>query len=854
MALGVGCTAVLAGCSDDYDLAKTEPSSDILGSSIYDFLKNDGGFTTFLRLVDDLDYAETLQRTGSKTIFPARDEAFERFFRDNPFGVGSYEELSISQKKILLNQATINMAYLSEMLPNIGGSTGPTKDVAIRRSTQSVYYDTIAVVSDPLLFANENGQWARFASKGSIVMVEEAPMIVQFTPEVMQARNISASDFSLLHNGATSAGDDIYINGIRVVERDKICKNGYIHILEDVLTPLRTMADAIASDPGSSTFSRLMDRFCAPYYDQAATEEIKRNFTGSDPKYPALQVDSVFRKGYFNLLTHTTTPDGERLGENVLRFDPAQVSYSNSDIQTDMGVMFVPTDKAMREYYDSPEGKFLKTNYPTWDDVPVSLLAKFIQNHQKNSFLTSLPHDWDSMNDEKSFPMNIKPADVDHTEICSNGIVYFLNKVVAPVDFRATYAPTLVTDNTQIMKWALLDGEDLSDANGMRFFMYLYSMENMYNLVVPTDEAMTDYRDPVSWGNSANLSGREIWEFFYNPERLMVNAHVYGVDENGDKDVNALKRTITDVDIIRSRFKDILDIHTVVGTMEDGVMGGYLNEGNPGNIVLTKGGAALNLNGLGNSLKIAGMGDLENGRQWASVTKDNRVFQIFDNDNGRTYFVDHLLHDSQKTVYDILGENPEFRAFRELCTVPPEILNTILDEDNITPVFEIKTGTTLSSGTVVSFFNNYRYTVFVPTEQAINDAIAADPELFTWDQIIATPSDSERKERTRALLKFIRYHFVDNSMYINGLTSPSQEYYTSARTAFDTFHSVHISRTPTSLIVTDENGNSSTITAGNESNLAAREVLYHNKGVEKYIDASSRAVIHKIDRALTFKK
>ena len=857
MAFGLGCSAMLSGCTDDYEYAQKEPSKDILGSSIYEYLREDGGFNTFLRLIDDLDYRETLERTGSKTLFPARDDAFERFFRNNPFGVKSYEELSVAQKKILMNQATVNMAYLAEMLPNIGGSTGPTENVAIRRNTQSAYYDTVQVCRDVNLFNNENQQWKRFAEKGEIVLVEEAPMLVQFTPSVMNARNITAFDFSLMHNGTNynAADQEIYINGVKVIEKDKVCKNGYVHVLGEVLTPLRTMADAIAGDANSKTFSKIMDRFCAPYYDAAATEDIRRNFTGASENYPLITVDSVFRKGYFNRLTHTTGPAGEKLGDNVLRFDPAQVSYSSSDVLTDMGVMFVPTDEAMRNYYQSPEGKFLRTNYPTWDDVPTALLAKFIQNHQKNSFLTSLPHDWDSMNDEKSFPMNIQPGDVDHVELCSNGVVYFLNRVVAPVDFRATYAPTLVTDNTQIMKWALLDGEDLSDANGMRFFMYLYSMENMYNLVVPTDEAMMEYRDPITWGNSESVSGREVWEFYYDENRLSVCARVYGATPEGMKDPDALKRTVTDVDVIRSRFKDILDTHTVVGTMgADGTMGGYLNQGNPGNFVISKGGAALSVAGQGNSLTLNGMGDLELGMRRAGITRDaNGTFQIFDNDNGRTYFVDHLLHDSHQTVYDVLGANPEFKAFRDLCTVPSQILNTLLEEDNVSPVCEVKSGTTQSVGTVVSFFNNYRYTIFVPTKKAIDEAIAADPELYTWDEILAG-DQSKWVERTKALLKFIRYHFVDNSYYINGLNSGRTECYTSARTAFDTFHSVYITRTADSLTVTDENGKSNKVSLGSESNIPAREILYHSKGSEKYIDASSRAVIHKIDHALTFKK
>ncbi|MDE7472314.1 MAG: fasciclin domain-containing protein [Muribaculaceae bacterium] len=858
MTLGLGCSVAFSSCSDDYSLAKEEPSTDILGSSIYDYLTDDGNFTVYLRLIDDLDYRETLQRTGSKTVFPARDDAFERFFKNNPFGASSYEDLTVAQKKLLLNQSMVNMAYLSEMLPNVGGTDGPTESVALRRNTQSAYYDTIRVVNDKALFDNENGYWKRFNDKGGITLVEEAPMIIQFTPEVMAARSITDADFSLMHNGTTynRADKDIYINGIKVVERDRICKNGYVHVLADVLTPLRTIADAIEANDNAKTFAKIMSRFSAPYYDATATEDIKRNFTGSSPNYPAIEVDSVFRKGYFNRLTHTAGPRGEKLGDDVLRFDPAQVSYTSSNVLTDMGVMFVPTDEAMRKYYDSPEGNFLKSNYPTWDDVPVSLLAKFIQNHQKNSFLTSLPHDWDIMNDEKSFPMNINTADVDHVELCSNGVVYFLNRVVAPVDFRATYAPTLVSSNTTMMRWALLDGEDLSDANGMRFFMYLYSMENMYNLIVPTDEALGEYRDPITWGNSTNTNNREVWEFVYDADRKQVNANVYGATPEGLKDVDNFKRTITNKEIIRSRFRDILDMHTVVGTMDDGVKGGYLNEGNPGSYVVTKGGANISIDGLGGNLTLSGLGDMELNMPRAVVElKADGTPYIYDNDNGRTYFIDRVLHDSRFTVYDVLGQHPDFQAFRNLCTVPAEVSSMLNspDYEDINLIFEMKTDKILSVGTVVSFFNNYRYTILVPTAQAIDEAIAADPELYPWDQIVNQP-EAVMMERTRALLKFIRYHFIDNSIYINGLNTAEAEYYSSARTEYGSFHSVKISRTPNTITVTDENGNVNTISKSALTNISARELLYHREGIENYIDASSHAVIHKIDHALTFKK
>ena len=73
-------TGLMASCVDKYEEVDADSKPSWLGSSIYAELKNPDGneklsgtFNNYLRLVDDLGYAETLNRTGSKTVFPAND-------------------------------------------------------------------------------------------------------------------------------------------------------------------------------------------------------------------------------------------------------------------------------------------------------------------------------------------------------------------------------------------------------------------------------------------------------------------------------------------------------------------------------------------------------------------------------------------------------------------------------------------------------------------------------------------------------------------------------------------------------------------------------------------------------------
>ena len=111
------CMLVMGGlaysCSDDYDLPDKTPSW--LGSSIYDYLKSQGNYTNTIRLIDDLNYAEVLSQTGSKTLFVADDDAFARFYANNTWGVKKYEDLTSSQKKLLLYSSMLDNANLLEM-------------------------------------------------------------------------------------------------------------------------------------------------------------------------------------------------------------------------------------------------------------------------------------------------------------------------------------------------------------------------------------------------------------------------------------------------------------------------------------------------------------------------------------------------------------------------------------------------------------------------------------------------------------------------------------------------------------------------------------------------------------------
>ena len=136
-----GAATLFQSCEDD--LLTGQPSW--LGNSIYEELNTNGNYKTMLRLIDDLGLHDKMSRTGSVTVFVADDSAFDEWFKSNRWGVRSYGQLSIAQKKQLLNQAMINNAYLIELMSNVSADP-PETGKAMRRPNSSSVFDSIFVM------------------------------------------------------------------------------------------------------------------------------------------------------------------------------------------------------------------------------------------------------------------------------------------------------------------------------------------------------------------------------------------------------------------------------------------------------------------------------------------------------------------------------------------------------------------------------------------------------------------------------------------------------------------------------------------------------------------------------------
>ena len=872
-----------------------------LGGSIYEELKNPnqdhltGTFNTYLRLVDDLNYSSTLSRTGSKTVFPANDEAFERFFKSNKWGVSRYEELSTSQKKLLLYSSMIDNALLVGMLSNVsGGTDGITSGLGLKHPTSVSVIDSISHYYDPTQMPANNSWWTKYFKTGIDVVCDNTrPMMVHFTREQMVNNNITTigenSDFSILTGEAyDEASKPAYIFNDRIINRDITCMNGYIQQLQDVLLPPGNMAQVLRDENETSIFSRMVDYFAAPYYDAATTNQYNDWAIANN----APLKDSIFQVRYLSSRSQNASlvvdPSGNTMGQGrYLSYDPGWNQYypahaNSSSIDysiTDMGAMFVPCDAAIKKYFlPGGSGAFLIDIYGTKDNTEANLLenldsmyvknpqviSAFIKNLQKNSFVETVPSKFESIINDASENMGMNISFLKQNsdgkydiKIANNGVIYILNDMIAPDEYQAVLAPASSYPDMRIMNWAIQDRKYL----GVDFKFYLLAMSANYAFFIPEDEAFNAYYiDPTSLGHQKP----EVLHFYYNEKKNPVvrcDRYYYDVATGtlGDR-----IGEVADITQRSSQLVDILNYHTVL--MESGETFGK------NKYYKTKHGGEICLQGNGEAGSSIVSGAQINNGAAPSVIK-----AVYNEKNGTAFRVSNIIQAPQNSVAKTLKNNDQFSEFYEACAgfSASDILKWagISDDTNSFGTTEqdqyIIFTSTYGTGKNaikkacldenVKMFNTYNYTLYAPDNAAMEEAYANG--LPRWSNIQAlfeeygdeAPDNlrAEVLEQIKAIREFVRYHFQSISLYADK-TVEGGTYQTLATNELGLAREIKVSGGNDKIVVTDGAGIQHIVdanAAGMVANAMARDYWFNSSALSATaITTSSFCAVHEISK------
>ena len=384
---------VLLGCSKNQDRYENPPW---LGGSNIETLQLRGNYTILLALMDKAGYTIPISKQLF-TLFAPNDDAFKAYFQTK--GISSVDALTKNQAAEL---------FTLHMLPNprsryqliyeyqYGEEQGPDGEYAalfFRRQTSSKaqpYNETVRY------FPTYKGQNLLIGSSTKLVPLFSKDYFEDFGGDP------NGSDYTFLYPESKwepGHGDMNWGNAM-ITESEVRTATGFIYFVDQVVPVQKNLDQYLVENKDKySLFYDIMQRF-ASYTTGAKDDQNRQLYTKSYTQVANIAMEN----GYKN-----SAPD------NMLN----------------MFTLFLPANDILQKYLDQR----LFTTYTSLDSVPKITLYYILQSHISNSLalISKISKNYFNAFGEQTV---INKDDIIAQNMCSNGEVYVMKKILEPNVFK----------------------------------------------------------------------------------------------------------------------------------------------------------------------------------------------------------------------------------------------------------------------------------------------------------------------------------------------------------------------------------------------------------------------------------
>lgn len=877
------------------------------GSTLYDNLQALGNYTTYLRLIDSFggiqrafkneltdDERKYNGSIDTLTVFAPNDEAFARFFAHNAWtdeqgnAISSYEQLSDGQKLSLIYMSYIPGFVTANSLHASKSVRGYLRLYSYDRQFNLVPYkhtggtdintfppDSYSYID----YAKElnqhkvDGVWIGYGTigdySGAAFAYRGGTMI--WNDDYWQYNGLSHDDLSFIGAADTEGSEHIKIGNAHITQPNQRCKNGYLHLVDEVVVPQPNLMYNLAQarlGGKCSLASSLVQRF---------------NY---------LKYDYLYYNDAFNVSDSAWTVRNSLLDR-----------VSTTTIQTP--AIILPTDEALKAFLlasDNPLWQFgiNKDNY--YDmlmSLPREVLQPFVKEWFRTSFTDVLPSRYSNMRSAKGHQLLAGVTTPEAYKLAVQQVIPAVDGIIVVVD-AVPNAEDLRNELTFVKLAGQVAGASLTandryeyNTNAAPFSTdYQREMHNKsFTMFVPADAGLKQYGlvDPISMASNNRTSWR-YWSLTpqsisYNGDgQIAVAAKAYRYDYNKvrntetDRPLSAMYSSNANENcangnygpIKRQLLTDMLDQHIVLQDVNSLLntqrhwylsrsgMPIYMKEHTNTNIVVN-GGMQIDLN-----------------EKDVADKHDCTLQLVGQNDTGTSVFIDRPMQPTTQNVYQRIQSNDAFSTFFEYA----EALNNAYTLKNMLfgneasealsrkyTIFADRSGSYARYGNantmLVNFFHNFNYTIFVPTNEGMQKAVEAGlPTIESIEQFVEKSSDDngqlpdDKREQAQAmyftLLNFLKYHFCDKSYFLEpDLESGDTEQTTTA--CIDASNQQALTadiQSGNGMLMVRDASNYYKAVKPDLANIIARDAEFNAEPTRaEYILSASNVVLHGIDNA-----
>lgn len=418
--------AIIFGCRDDSIDKYVRP--DWLAGKVYTQMKAQPELSTFVKCVELSGYDKILDISGSYTVFAPSNEAFSLFFQNSSYK--KVEDIPIAELTEIVKYHVVQNPWSKNQLRSLDVygwidtlDINNNKPRGFKRETLLMGKDQKYGIKGENKFVTIVDTLASsFRRKAATDSRKYAPI---FFREYFDIYNLNASDYEYYFQRPFEGSSDIYYAGAKIIGNEVFAENGFVYVIDRVVTPLKNAYEFLKSAGNGQSYSSFLDLINS--FPEFVYNENKTNDQpGADQ---GLKVDSLFDLSY-PILTFNINKENTKA--------PASAGLpGNVTIRMHHGLM-APTNAAFQDFLSQYIAGNL--NWGSLKDTPRNI-RKIIANTYMSInpiYLTNIENGF--LNGE-SDNIKLDKTTVIQKQFGSNCTFIGLNKAIIPRAFKSVTGP-----------------------------------------------------------------------------------------------------------------------------------------------------------------------------------------------------------------------------------------------------------------------------------------------------------------------------------------------------------------------------------------------------------------------------
>jgi uncharacterized surface protein with fasciclin (FAS1) repeats len=419
--------ASLTSCIKDPEIANKYARPSWLAGKLFTQVKSRPELSTFAQCLELVGYDTIINTSGSYTVFAPDNDAFTLFLQDHP-EYASVTDIPSAELSSIVKYHIVQNPWSTSQLRSL--------DVYGWIDSTDINNDKPRGFKRETLLRDKDHKYGVMYNENKLVVIVDTLQTVWYRRQASDARkhapffykeyfdiyDLNWNDFTFYFNRPFDDPKDIYFVNGKIITSDIFAENGFIHVIDRVVIPLKNAYQLLSSKTDNISYSKfldLVDVFPEFTYNQQRTLDQP----GADQGYT---VDSLFDVTYpqlaFNITNERTKAPSGALGlpSNVtIRYHHGMIAPTNDAF-----------DAFINEYISGPG------HWGSLSQTPVHI--KRMMANSQLSANAIYPSDFAKgfYNGEKDI-VNVDPSTIVKKEFGSNCTFIGVNKMIVPRAFKS---------------------------------------------------------------------------------------------------------------------------------------------------------------------------------------------------------------------------------------------------------------------------------------------------------------------------------------------------------------------------------------------------------------------------------